>query len=243
MTIQSVSFNSFTTLSPATVQGYDVDGIVDGRPVRVRYNRHGGVIPTVGSTLLTTYGVGVVKGYSEGSLRVAITKFNEDFVFETKDVENPDILTADEFVAGLSRCANSGLESMVSDIERLYKSEITGKLTKSMQAKVDNIDWFAPNEFIMDLTAKSNLEKQLIDGSVQVDVVAIERETKAERKARKALELADAKRLRRQLLAAYDAENIECPDDIAAEIADEFGDADFDDTDDFDQVESFNFDD
>ena len=223
MTIQSVSFNSFASLSPQTVGGYDVDGVVDGRPVRVRYNKHGGVIPSVGSTLLTTYGVGVVKGYTEGSLRVAITEFDEDFVFETMDVENPDILTADEFVAGLSRCANNGLESMVSDIVRLYSSEITGKLTKSMQEKVDSIEWFAPNEFIMDLTAKSNLEKQLIDGSVLVDVVAIERETQAERKARKALELAEAKRLRRKLLAAYDDEHAECPEDVAAEIADEFG--------------------
>lgn len=228
---QFISVSSLSSLSPRTIKGYDVDGIVDDRPVRVRYNRHGGVVPTVGSTLLTTYGRGVVKGYSEGSLRVAITKFDEDFAFETKDIENPDILTAGEFVAGLSRCANSGLESMVSDIERLYKSEITGKLTKSMQAKVDNIEWFAPNEFIMDLTAKSNLEKQLIDGFVHVDVVAIERETQAERKARKALELAEAKRLRAKLLAAYDAENTECPDDVAAEIADEFGDTDFDDTD------------
>ena len=223
MTIQSVSFNSFASLSPQTVGGYDVDGVVDGRPVRVRYNKHGGVIPSVGSTLLTTYGVGVVKGYTEGSLRVAITEFDEDFVFETKDTENPDILTADEFVAGLSRCANNGLESMVSDIVRLYSSEITGKLTKSMQEKVDSIEWFASNEFIMDLTSQSNLEKQLIDGSVLVDVVAIERETQAERKARKALELAEAKRLRRKLLAAYDDENIECPEDVAAEIADEFG--------------------
>ena len=231
MTTQSVSFNSFTSLSPVTIKGYDVDGVVDGCPVRVRYNKHGGVIPSVGSTLLTTYGVGVVRGYSEGSLRVAITEFNEDFVFETKDIENPDILTAEEFVAGLSRCANSGLESMVSDIKRLYKSEITGKLTKSMQAKVDNIDWFASNEFIMDLTAKSNLEKQLIDGFVLVDVVAIERETKAERKARKALEIRQARQLRAKLLAAYDDEHAECPDDVAAEIADEFGETDFDDTD------------
>ena len=229
MTIKSISLNSFTSLSPVTVKGYDVDGIVDGSPIRVRYNRHGGVVPSVGSTLLTTYGVGVVKGYSEGSLRVAITEFDKDFVFETFDAHNPDILTADEFVAGLSRCANNGLESMVSDIERLYKSEITGKLTKSMQAKVDSIEWFAPNEFIMNLSSKSNLEKQLIDGSVLVDVVAIERETQAERKARKALELAEAKRLRAKLLDAYDAENTECPDDVAAEIADEFGDTDFND--------------
>ena len=168
--------------------------------------------------------VGAVKGYSEGSLRVAITEFNENFAYELPD--GSDILTADEFVAGLSRCANSGLRSKVSDIERLYKSEITGKLTKSMQAKVDSIEWFEDNEFIMDLTSKSNIEKQIIDGSVLVEVVALERETKAERKARKALELAEVKRLRRELLDAYDAQ---CPDDIAAEIAEQFGDTDLND--------------
>ena len=242
MTTQSISFNSFASLSPVTVQGYDADGLVDGRPVRVRYNRYGGVIPTVGSTLLTTYGVGVVRGYSDGSLRVAITEFNEDYEFETAD--GSDILTAEECVAQLASIRNIGIKGYIADVVRIYKSEITGKLPKSMQDKVDAIEFFEPNEFIMDLTAKSNFDVQLIDGSVLVDVVALERETKAERKARKALEVAEAKRLRRKLLAAYDAENTECPDDIASEIADEFGDADdFDDTDDFEENNSFNFDD
>lgn len=217
MTIQSIAFNSLTSLSPQTIKGYDVDGVVDDKPVRVRYNRFGGVVPTVGSTLLTTYGVGKVTGYNEGSLIVAITKFNEDFEFITND--GSDILTAQEYVAGLARCANRGVDSLVSDITRLYKSEITGKLPKSMQEKVDNLKRFAPNEFIMDLTDKSD-PIQLVNGSVLVDVVAIERETKAERKARKALEIAEAKRLRRDLLDAYDEQ---CPDDIADEIADEFG--------------------
>ncbi len=227
MTIQSISFASLASLESTTVKGYDVDGVVDTRPVRVRYNRHGGVIPSVGSTLLTTYGVGVVKGYSEGSLRVAITDFNDEFEFITAD--ETDILDAQEFVEGLSRCANAGVDSLVSDITRLYKSEITGNLPKSWQEKVDNIERFASNEFIMDLTSQSNLDKQLLDGSVLVDVVAIERETKAERKARKALEIADAKRLRRQLLDAYDAEVTECPEDIAAEIAEQFGEMGADD--------------
>ena len=227
MTIQSISFASLASLESTTVKGYDVDGVVDTRPVRVRYNRHGGVIPSVGSTLLTTYGVGVVKGYSEGSLRVAITDFNDEFEFITAD--ETDILDAQEFVEGLSRCANAGVDSLVSDITRLYKSEITGNLPKSWQEKVDNIERFASNEFIMDLTSQSNLDKQLLDGSVLVDVVAIERETKAERKARKALEIADAKRLRRQLLDAYDAEVTECPEDIAAEIAEQFGERGADD--------------
>jgi len=128
-------------------------------------------------------------------------------------------------VATLSQCANRGVDSLVSDITRLYKSEITGNLSKSWQEKVDALRRFAPNEFIMNLTDKSD-PIQLLDGSVIVDVVATERETKAERKARKALEVAQAKRLRRQLLDAYDAENAECPDDVAAEIADEFGETD-----------------
>ena len=220
---KSISFTSLSSLSPQTIKGYDCDGIVDGNPVRVRYNRFGGFVPTVGSTLLTTYGVGKVTGYNEGSLIVAITKFNDDYAFETAD--GLDILTAQEMVATLSQCANRGVDSLVSDITRLYKSEITGNLSKSWQEKVDALRRFAPNEFIMNLTDKSD-PIQLLDGSVIVDVVATERETKAERKARKALEVAQAKRLRRQLLDAYDAENAECPDDVAAEIADEFGETD-----------------
>tara|TARA_R100001509_G_scaffold147814_1_gene105290 strand:+ start:3001 stop:3687 length:687 start_codon:yes stop_codon:yes gene_type:complete len=217
---QSISFNSLSSLSPQTIKGYDCDGIVDDKPVRVRYNRFGGVVPTVGSTLLTTYGVGKVTGYNEGSLIVAITKFNDEYIFITADGE--DCYDAVETVAKLSQCANRGVDSLVSDITRLYKSEITGKLSKSMQDKVDSLRRFAPNEFIMDLTDKSD-SCQLLNGSVLVDVVATERETKAERKARKAMEIAEAKRLRRQLLDAYDAE---CPEDVAAEIADEFGETD-----------------
>jgi hypothetical protein len=218
---QFIPVSSLSTLSPQTIKGYDVDGVVDGRPVRVRYNRFGGVVPAIGATLLTSYGRGVVTGYSEGSLRVAISEFNEDFAYELPD--GSDILTAEEQVASLSRCANAGIDSLISDIVRLYKSEITEKLPKSWQQKVDAIERFDDNEFIMDLTDKSNLEKQLIDGFLLVDVVAIERETKAERKRRKALELAEARRLRRELLDAYDAQ---CPDDIAAEIAEQFGETD-----------------
>ena len=217
---QSISFNSLSSLSPQTIKGYACDGIVDDKPVRVRYNRFGGVVPTVGSTLLTTYGVGKVTGYNEGSLIVAITKFNDEYIFITADGE--DCYDAVETVAKLSQCANRGVDSLVSDITRLYKSEITGKLSKSMQDKVDSLRRFDSNEFIMNLTDKSD-SCQLLNGSVLVDVVATERETKAERKARKAMEIAEAKRLRRELLDAYDAE---CPDDVAAEIADEFGETD-----------------
>lgn len=227
MTIQSVTYSSIQSFNPQTIKGYDVDGVdSNGRPVRVKRNKFGGVLPVVGSTLLTTYGKGVVKGYTEGSLRVAIIKFNDDYCLETHD--GLDILTADEVVASLSRSANAAIDCKIETLTRLYKSDVTDRLPKSMQDKVDRIERFATNEFIMDLSDKSYVPEST---ECLVDIVAIERETNAERKARKALEIRQARQLRRQLLDAYDAENDECPDDVAAEIADEFGDTDFDDTD------------
>ena len=221
--IQSIPFSSLSSLSPQTIKGYDCDGVVDNKPVRVRYNRFGGVVPTVGSTILTTYGVGKVTGYNEGSLIVAITKFNDEYIFITADGE--DCYDAVETVEKLSQCANRGVQSLISDITRLYKSEITGNLSKSMQEKVDNLRRFDSNEFIMDLTDKSD-SMQLLDGSVLVDVVATERETKAERNARIKAERALAIKRANALLAEYD-EDVECPDDVAAEIAEEMGDVDF----------------
>jgi hypothetical protein len=221
--IQSIPFSSLSSLSPQTIKGYDCDGIVDDKPVRVRYNRFGGVVPTVGSTILTTYGVGKVTGYNEGSLIVAITKFNDEYIFITADGE--DCYDAIETVEKLSQCANRNVQSLISDVTRLYKSEITGNLPKSMQEKVDRLRHFDSNEFIMNLTDKSD-SCQLLNGSVLVDVVATERETKAERNARIKAERELAIKRANALLAEYD-EDVECPDDVAAEIAEEMGDVDF----------------
>lgn len=221
MAIQSLPYSIIQTLTPQTVRGYDADGVVDGRPVKVRQNRFGGVIPVIGSKILTSYGSGVVKGYKEGSLIVAITKFNDDYIFETAD--GSDIYDAQETVAKLSQCANRGIDCQIETITRLYKSEITGKLPKSMQEKVDNLRRFGVNEFVMNLTPKS-----YVPDSVEclAEVILTEVETKQERERRRALEVKQALKLRRDLLDAYDAENAECPDDIADEIADEFGDND-----------------
>jgi hypothetical protein len=225
MTTQSISYSTIQSLQPTTVKGYDVDGIdADGRPVRVRRNRFGGVVPVRGATLLTAYGKGVVTGYTtEGNLRVAITDFNDDYAFELAD--GSDIYTAEEQVAMLSRCANAGINSLIETITRLYKSEITGKLSKTWQEKVDAIERFASNEFVMDLTDKSYVPA---DTECIVKVIALDRETKAERKRRKALEIREARKLRRQLLERYDDEfgSDDMPEDVANEIADEFGDAD-----------------
>jgi len=221
MTIQSLPYSAILSLTPQTVRGYDVDGVHNGRPVKVRTNRYGGVIPVIGSSILTSYGSAVVKGYKEGSLRVAVTKFNEDFEFETAD--GSDIFTAEEYVKSLARCANAGIDCKIETIVRLYKSDITGKLPKSMQTKVDAIERFAVNEFVMDLTSKSYVADSV---ECLAEVILTEAETKQERERRRALEVKQALKLRRDLLDAYDADNANCPDDIADEIADDFGDND-----------------
>jgi len=221
MAIQSLPYSIISSLEPQIVRGYDCDGTVDGRPVKVRTNRYGGVIPVIGSSILTSYGTARVEGYKEGSLIVAVTRWNEDFEFITAD--GSDILTAQEFVASLSRCANAGVDSLVSDITRLYKSDITDKLSKTWQEKVDNLRRFKSNEFIMNLTPKSYVAD---DVECLAEIILTEVETKQERERRRALEVRQALKLRRDLLDAYDAENSECPDDIADEIADEFGDND-----------------
>jgi hypothetical protein len=221
MTTQSVSYSTIQSFQPTTVKGYDVDGIdANGRPVRVRRNRFGGVVPVRGATLLTAYGKGVVTGYtSEGNLRVAITDFNDDYAFELAD--GSDIYTAEEKVAMLSRCANAGIDSLIETITRLYKSEITDKLSKTWQEKVDAIERFASNEFVMDLTDKSYVPA---DTECIVKVISLDRETKAERKRRIAKERKAAKALADRLLAEYGADDM--PDDVADEIADEFAELD-----------------
>jgi len=239
MTIKSVSIATIASFNPQTIKGFDVDGTIDGTPVNVRRNRHGGVVPVKGSMLPTPYGDAQVVGYVDGSLRVRITRFDDEFLFMTECPKDPEILDAPEFVATLADAANRSIQSMVSDIYRLKASEFTGKLGKADQEYVDSLEAFAPNEFIMDLAKGATIPD---DTEVLVDVVLIERETREERKARRALEVAQAKILRRKLLAQWDAENSECPEDIASEISDEFGDYD-DVEDDIEETESFNFDD
>lgn len=239
MTIKSVSIAAIASFNPQTIKGFDVDGTIDGTPVNIRRNQHGGVVPVKGSILPTPYGDAQVVGYVDGSLRVRVTRFDDEFLFMTECPENPELLDAPQFIATLADAANRSIQSMVSDIYRLKASEITGKLGKADQEYVDSLVGFAPNEFIMDLAKGATIPN---DTEVMIDVVSIERETREERKARRAMEIAQAKLLRRKLLEQWDAENSEVPDDVASEIADEFGDYD-DVEDDVVETESFNFDD
>ena len=115
------------------------------------------------------------------------------------------------------------INTIISDYNRLYRSEETGILPKSRQAKLDA---FLPT--ITMTTVCVTLEGQFLSGSDKVvaQVIAKPKLTPAERRAQRALEIADAKRLRTRLLEKYDDEfgGDEVPDDaIQAELDEMFG--------------------
>ena len=188
ITLPLSTINSF---QPQTINGTRVDGIVGGRPVTIRRNRYDGLVPAIGSTLPTTYGTARVVGYVDGALKVAVTKFDEDYEFETLDIENPDILTAEECVASLSRCANMDSEALASDIRRLFSTDI-GNLTKQGEAMLSNLEYYESNEYRMNLTGSFDLSE---DTEVVCDYVhsyLVTKETPLERSKRQALERTQA---------------------------------------------------
>jgi hypothetical protein len=217
MTTQSLPYSFIKSMQPTTVQGYKVDGIdPDGRPIRIRKNLQGGYILKIGTTLPTPYGMGKVKGYTpDGNMRVAITQWNDEYEYELAD--GSDILTAQEKVAMLSACANASVESLIETITRLYKSESTDKLTKTWQAKVDAIERFNPNEYVRVVSPMSYIAGYT---DIVVDVVTLDRESKAERKRRIAKERKQAKALADRLLAQYGDDSI--PDEIMGELDDAY---------------------
>ena len=130
MTYKSVALNSFTPVStPTIVDGVLIDGYVDGRPVLLRKMRDGMLMPAIGTVVSMSYGTGIVTGYCNDMLVVDVIEPNEDFEFETKDFENPDILDVHEYISSLNRAYRRNIESIHSDFTRLYKSEITERLS------------------------------------------------------------------------------------------------------------------
>jgi hypothetical protein len=218
----SVPLSVVNTFQPQVINGIAVDGIVDGRPVTIRRNRFNGVVPAIGSTFKSTYGTARVVGYVEGALKARIIDFDEDFEFETLDIENPDILTAEECVKGLSRCANGDIESLASDIRRLYTT-LDGNVTKEGQRLIANLGSFAPNEYRCNLTDAYELLSA--ETEILVDYVhsfLVQKETPIERAERIKREQEQAKALADELLGADGSiENI--PADVLAEMAMEFG--------------------
>ena len=220
MTFKSVALNSFTPVStPTIVDNVEIDGYVDGKPVILRRMRDGMLMPAIGTVLPLSMGRGIVSGYSNDMLVVDVVEPNEDFEFETKDSENPDILDVHEYIASLNRCYRRSIESIHSDFTRLYKSEITERLSEKNLDRMHSTfplpssdtevvcgfigDYLDPTDFIV------------------VQEVVKQRETPSERRARIKAEQAHAKRLADAMLD--DLDDTDVPEDVMAEIAAAFG--------------------
>jgi|9_EtaG_2_1085328.scaffolds.fasta_scaffold41962_2 hypothetical protein len=226
MSTISLPLSIVTAFQPQVINGIACDGIVDGRPVTIRRNRYNGLVPAIGSTFKSTYGTAQVVGYDEGALKARIIEFDENYEFETKDVENPDILTAEECVEGLSRCANASIESVASDLRRIHRTD-AGNVPPKIQDAIARLGYYDTNEYRCYLT--DAYEYLTGDCEVLVDHVhsyLIEKETPKERNARIKAERELAIKRANALLAEYDADEVDCPDDVAAEIAEEMGDLD-----------------
>ena len=216
----SLPLSTVWSLRPSIINGIQVDGIVNGRPVTIRRSRYNGVVPAIGQTFKSTYGTARVVGYVEGALKVRIIQFDEYYEFETKDIENPDILTAEECVERLAHCANMDSESLASDIRRIF-STVEGNVTKEGQRMIANLESFAPNEYRCHLSDKYELLTR--DTEILVDYVhsyLVEKETPIERAKRIADETRKAQELADELLGADVAD---IPADVLAEMAMEFG--------------------
>lgn len=220
MSYKTVSLSSFTPVStPTIVDNTLIDGFVDGRPVVIRKMRDGMMMPAIGTIVTMPYGTGIVSGYRDDMLVVDVVEFNESFEFETKDIENPDILDASEYVDSLNRCYRRSVESFRSDFQRLYKSEITGNLSERNEQRM----WSA---FPMPSTDTEIVIAFTGDYLAPTDHIVVrevtkQRETPSERRARIKAEQAHAKRLADAMLD--DADETDIPEDVMAEIADAFG--------------------
>jgi len=218
ITLPLSTVNSF---QPQTINGIRVDGIVDGRPVTVRRNHLGGVVPAIGSTFKSTYGTAEVVGYVEGALKARIVQFDENYEFETLDIDNPDILDAEECVERLSRCANMDSASLASDIRRLYSTDI-GNLTKQGEAMLSNLEYYESNEYRCNLS--DAYEHLTLDTEIVCDYVhsyLVSKETPLERSKRQAIERKQAVALANKLL--NESDDNEIPDDVRAEMDECFG--------------------
>ena len=211
------TINSFVgTSTPTFIGDTRIDGYVGKRPVILRKMKGGMLMPVVGTTIALPYGSGKVIGYSDEKLLVNVTEFNGDYEFINAD--ETEIYDASETVAMRNNALRQSLATIISDYSRLYKSEITGKLSPMRQAKLES---YIPE--ITETTVCVALEGQFLKGSDKVvaQVVAKPKLTPAERRKQRRLEIADAKRLADALL-----ENETVPDNVQDELDEMYGDDD-----------------
>ena len=211
------TINSFVgTSTPTFIGDTRIDGYVGKRPVILRKMKGGMLMPVLGTTVALPYGSGKVIGYSDEKLLVNVTEFNGDYEFINAD--ETEIYDASETVAMRNNALRQSLATIISDYSRLYKSEITGKLSPNRQAKLDS---YVPE--ITETTVCVALKGQFLKGSDKVvaQVIAKPKMTPAERRKQRALEIADAKRLADALL-----ENETVPTNVQDELNEMYGDDD-----------------
>ena len=216
MTIKSVTLSAINLVStPTTVNGVAISGYIDDVPCQFLRLENGTVKPAIGTTIHTSMGTGTVSGYTDNNkVRVAITDFNDDFEFINAD--ETDIYDAREYVARIADAMNVSVQSSRETFERLYKSDITGVLTKRNQERMERAyPLFDTNEVVVSGSIKP---LQATDKVVVRMVPLCDRQAKLDAAIK-------ARSDRRQRLLERARRTLdECaPDDIAAEIRDAFG--------------------
>ncbi|MBT6202031.1 MAG: hypothetical protein HOI21_16155 [Bacteroidetes Order II. Incertae sedis bacterium] len=217
MTYKTTTLNNFVgTSSPTFVGTTQIDGYVKGRPVVLRRLKNGTLMPTTGTLLPTSMGMGRVVGVSDGNLLMDIIDFNDDYEFINAD--ETEIYDASEKVAMLNKALRMSFESTLATYQRVYKSEITGQLPKSIQLAVD-----AMFPEISDTTVCMTFSPRIIKGSTPIlyKSIATPKLTPAERRKARRLEIAQAKALADALL-----ENESTPSGIQDELDEMYGDDD-----------------
>lgn len=201
----TISFATYRSLQPQVINGTPVDGVVNGRPVQVRRIAQGFPLPVNGTEVQTSYGPAIVRGVCNNFLRLEVTKFKTEI--------------GRQAVSRLADCFNIEMKNWISDLIRVTGTE-NGNLPKEVEERLENFRPFASNEFratFSGLSLKSN-------DQVVVKVLDLS-ETPLQKRKRRAIEIAEAKRLADALLRERDM--MECPEDIRAELDEEFGMEDF----------------
>lgn len=214
MTYKISTLNNFVGVSEPTFIGdTQIDGYINDRPVLLRRLSNGTIMPAVGATLPTSMGTGVVLGSYEGRLLVDIFDLNDDYEFITAD--ESDIYDASEMVSKLNGCLQRSFDCIRETYTRIHKSDVTGVLSQSRQAKLD-----AYFPMITDTTVSMSFSPRAIalDTPIVYKEVSTPRLSPSEIAKQKRLEIAEAKRLADALLAEESV-----PSDIQDEMDEFYG--------------------
>tara|TARA_R110002167_G_scaffold210313_1_gene414531 strand:- start:29 stop:685 length:657 start_codon:yes stop_codon:yes gene_type:complete len=209
------TLNSFIgTSTPTFIGETRIDGYVGKRPVVLRKMQGGMLMPVLGTTIALPYGTGKVIGYSDERLLVDVTEFNDDYEFI--NAQETEIYDASESVARRNSALRSSFNTIISDYNRLYRSEETGILPKSRQAKLDN---YIPE--ITDTTVCVTLKGQFLSGTDKViaQTIAKPKLSPLEVRKQRALEVAEIQRITDAML-----ENESTPSDVQDELDEMYGD-------------------